>query len=35
MKRDSKLSIALHILVHLVEAGTRPTVSEGYCHVKF
>ncbi len=28
MKRDSKLSIALHILAHLVEAGARPTVSE-------
>lgn len=28
MKRDSKFSIALHILAHLVEAGARPTVSE-------
>ncbi len=28
MKRDSKFSIALHVLAHLVEAGTRPTVSE-------
>jgi len=28
MKRDGKLSIALHILAHLVEAGARPTVSE-------
>lgn len=28
MKRDSKFSIALHILAHLAEAGTRPTTSE-------
>ncbi|CAA9589658.1 MAG: Rrf2 family transcriptional regulator, group III [uncultured Thermomicrobiales bacterium] len=28
MKRDSKLSIALHILAHLAAAGVRPTVSE-------
>lgn len=28
MKRDSKLSIALHILAHLAETGGRPTVSE-------
>lgn len=27
MKRDSKLSIALHILVHLAKAGARPTIS--------
>ena len=29
MKRDGKFSIALHILVHLAEAGARPTTSEG------
>jgi len=28
MKRDSKFSIALHILAHLAEAGARPTTSE-------
>jgi Rrf2 family protein len=28
MKRDSKLSLALHILAHLAEAGARPTTSE-------
>jgi Rrf2 family protein len=28
MKRDGKLSIALHILAHLAEAGERPTTSE-------
>jgi Rrf2 family protein len=28
MKRDGKLSIALHILTHLAEAGERPTTSE-------
>ena len=27
MKRDGKFSIALHILVHLAEAGARPTIS--------
>lgn len=27
MKRDGKLSIALHILAHLAAAGARPTVS--------
>ncbi len=28
MKRDGKLSTALHILAHLAEAGARPTTSE-------
>lgn len=28
MRRDGKLSVALHILAHLAEAGDRPTTSE-------
>lgn len=35
MRRDGKLSIALHILAHLAEAGERPTTSEAlaaHCH---
>lgn len=28
MKRDGKLSVALHILAHLAEAGAQPTTSE-------
>ncbi len=28
MKRDGRFSIALHILAHLAETGTRPTTSE-------
>jgi Rrf2 family protein len=28
MKRGSRLSVALHVLAHLAEAGDRPTTSE-------
>ncbi|HEV2528149.1 MAG TPA: Rrf2 family transcriptional regulator [Thermomicrobiales bacterium] len=28
MRRDGKFSVALHVLAHLTEAGTRPTTSE-------
>jgi Rrf2 family protein len=35
MKREGRLSVALHVLAHLVEAGDQPTTSEAlasHCH---
>lgn len=35
MKRDSRFSVALHLLAHLAEAGEQPTTSEelaAHCH---
>ena len=35
MRRNSRFSVALHILAHLAEAGEQPTTSEvlaAHCH---